>query len=64
MCTGFCESTTVISVPSEPTKKEGYHLSPAEALQNEAFLSAFWLPFAFYLIGISKGIVLKFLKRI
>lgn len=69
MCEGFCSNsettntTAVVSVPSAQNQ-EGLQLSPAVALQNEVFLSAFFLPFSFYLLGLSKGIILKFIKRI
>lgn len=69
MCEGFCSSsettniTAVVSVPSSQNQ-EGLQLSPADALHNEVFLSAFFLPFAFYLLGRSKGILLYLFKRI
>lgn len=69
MCDGFCgnseseNTTSVVSVPSTQNQ-ESLQLSPAQALQNEVFLSAFFLPFSFYLLGLSKGIILKFIKRI
>lgn len=69
MCDGFCgnseseNTTAVVSVPSTQNQ-ESLQLSPAQALQNEVFLSAFFLPFSFYLLGLSKGIILKFIKRI
>lgn len=69
MCDGFCgnseseNTTAVVSVPSTQNQ-ESLQLSPAQALQNEAFLSAFFLPFAFFLLGRSKGILLSLFKRI
>ena len=70
MCEGFCTNTT----PSTGSQTQNqavvvqntgvFQLSPVEALQNEAFLSAFFLPLAFYFMGWSKGIVLKLLKGI
>lgn len=66
MCDGFCggPGTAVISVPSSPQNSQGVQLSPVDAMTNEAFLSAFFLPLAFYVIGLSKGVVLKLLKGI
>ena len=54
-------------MPSQPVVVQNsgsFHLSPVEAVHNDAFLMAFFLPFAFYLLGISKGIVLNLLRRI
>jgi len=69
MCTGFCTTTTPTTptTPSQPVivqNSGSFQLSPAEAVHNDAFLMAFFLPFAFYLLGISKGIVLNLLRRI
>lgn len=67
MCEGFCTTTTPTTpTPSKPVvvqNSEVIQLSPVEALQNEAFLSAFFLPFAFFLLGWSKGVILNLLKR-
>lgn len=68
ICTGFCTSQTAatvstVSVASGGTENSAYPL-PADALTNEAFLSAFFLPLAFYFLGLSKGIILKLIKEI
>uniref|UniRef100_A0AAU8B2Y3 Uncharacterized protein n=1 Tax=Dulem virus 55 TaxID=3145766 RepID=A0AAU8B2Y3_9VIRU len=66
MCEGFCGGSggAVVSVPSTPSNSQGVQLSPVDAMTNEAFLSAFFLPLAFFLLGLSKGIVLKMLRGI
>lgn len=67
MCDGFCTSTTPATGSQTAVvvqNTEVFQLSPVEALQNEAFLSAFFLPLAFYLMGWSKGVILKLLKGI
>ena len=69
MCTGFCTTTTpttpvTSSQPVVVQNSEVIQLSPVEALQNEAFLSAFFLPLAFFLMGWSKGVILNLLRRI
>lgn len=66
MCDGFCTNTETTK-PVEPVivqKSEPFQLSPVDAVHNEAFLMAFFLPLAFYLMGWSKGVVLNLLKRI
>ena len=68
MCTGFCTTTpTTPTVPSQPVvvqNSASFQLSPAEAVHNDAFLMAFFLPLAFYLMGWSKGVILNLLRRI
>ena len=69
MCTGFCTTTTPTTpaAPSQPVVVQNsgsFQLSPVEAIHNDAFLMAFFLPLAFYLMGWSKGVILNLLRRI
>lgn len=65
-CTGFCSDTetTTTAVVSVPSAQNDSLLNPQQAVQNDVFLSAFFLPLAFYLLGRSKGILLSLFKRI